>query len=90
MAQNIQENGASGTFVGCVKLRNVEIKKLKVNVQFPDSPNLSLESTTYMVENAANTAPITITLHPDAYARLTDEIITAATAKQINFATETA
>ena len=40
-------------------------------------------------DNAANTTPITITLHPDAYARLTDEIITAATAKQINFVTTT-
>ena len=90
MAQNIQENGASGTFAGCVKLRNVEIKKAKVNISFSDSPLLSLDSIQYLVANAANTSPITVTLHPDAYARLTDEIITAATAKQINFATVTA
>ena len=90
MASTIQGNGASGAFERCVRLRDVEIKKLKVNVQFPDSPDLSLESITYMVDNAINTSSITITLHPDAYARLTDEIITAATAKQINFATETA
>ena len=90
MAQNIQENGASGAFAGCVKLRNVEIKKAKVNISFSDSPLLSLDSIQYLVDNAANTSPITVTLHPDAYARLTDEIITAATAKQINFATETA
>ena len=90
MAQNIQENGASGAFAGCVKLRNVEIKKAKVNISFSDSPLLSLDSIQYLVANAANTSPITVTLHPDAYARLTDEIITAATAKQINFATVTA
>ena len=90
MAQNIQENGASGAFAGCVKLRNVELSKAKVNISFSDSPLLSLDSIQYLVANAANTTPITVTLHPDAYARLTDEIITAATAKQINFATETA
>ena len=90
MAQNIREDGARGAFVGCVKLRNVEIRKAKVNISFSDSPLLSLDSIQYLVANAANTTPITVTLHPDAYARLTDEIITAATAKQINFATETA
>ena len=90
MAQNIQEDGARGAFIGCAKLRNVEIRNAKVNISFSDSPLLSLDSIQYLVTNAANTSPITVTLHPDAYARLTDEIITAATAKQINFATETA
>lgn len=90
MAQNMQEDGASGAFTGCVKLRNVELRNTKVNISFSDSPLLSLDSIQYLVDNAANTSPITVTLHPDAYARLTDEIITAATAKQINFATETA
>ena len=71
------------------KLKYINIKSLKTSITFQDCPLLSLESITYMVENAINTDPITITLHPDAYARLTDEIITAATAKQINFATTT-
>ena len=74
----------------CPALEEIRIKNLKSNIFFADSPLLSLTSIQYMVDNAANTTPITITLHPDAYARLTDEIITAATAKQINFATETA
>lgn len=90
MAQNIQADGARSAFAGCVKLRNIELREAKVNISFSDSPLLSLDSIQYLVANAANTTPITVTLHPDAYARLTDEIITAATAKQINFATETA
>ena len=76
--------------VGAAKLKSIQLRSLNTSISFPAQPLLSLESITYMVENAINTAPITITLHPDAYARLTDEIITAATAKQINFATETA
>lgn len=44
--------------------------------------------------NAANTSAITITVHPDVYAKLTDEsnaewyaVLTAAAAKNITFAT---
>ena len=77
-------------FEGCSKLENLELAYLSTDIALPDSPLLSLASIQYMIDNAANTSPITVTLHPDAYARLTDEIITAATAKQINFATETA
>ena len=84
------EKSITDSFVGCVKLQEIRMHGIKSSVIFQDSPLLSAESITYMVENAINTAPITITLHPDAYARLTDEIITAATAKQINFATVTA
>lgn len=87
MAQNIQADGARGAFAGCAKLRNVEIGNAKVNISFSDSPLLSLDSIQYLVTNAANTSPITVTLHPDAYARLTDELIAQATAKQITFAT---
>lgn len=68
-------------------LSDITLWSLKCSVAFSDCPLLSLTSIQYMVDNAANTTPITITLHPDAYARLTDEIITAATAKQITFAT---
>ena len=89
---NVSEAGNTITysFVGCVKLQEIRIHGIKNPVIFKDSPFLSVESVKYLVDNSANTAPITVTLHPDAYARLTDEIITAATAKQINFATETA
>lgn len=75
--------------LGAATLKSIQLKSLNTSISFPAQPLLSLESITYMVENAINTAPITITLHPDAYARLTNEIITAATAKQINFATTT-
>lgn len=84
-----QENYANNAFNGCLALKNLQLSSLKISISFPDSPLLSLDSISYMVTNAANTSPITITLHPDAFARLTNEIITAATEKQINFATKT-
>lgn len=76
-----------GIFLQCVKLQEVKINHLSSDISFYHSPLLSLASLTYLVTNAANTSPITITLHPDAYARLTDELIAQATEKQITFAT---
>lgn len=76
-------------FGGCTALEDVQLKNLKRSISFSYSPLLSLDSIEYLVTNAANTSPITITLHPDAYARLTDELIAQATEKQITFATPT-
>lgn len=84
----------SYTFSKCLKLEDVFIKNLKVSIPFSDSPLLSLESLQYLITNAANTSAITITVHPDVYAKIQDEtqtdwhaLIEAATAKQITFAT---
>jgi len=74
-------------FKGCKALENLNLHFLSHSISFADSPNLSLDSILYMVENANNKAPITITLHPQAYARLTDEIIDLASSRQISFAT---
>ena len=49
--------------------------------------NLNFESLRYLVSNSGNgTSPITITLHPDAYARLTEELIATAADKNITLA----
>ena len=74
-------------FGQCPALENIRLSYLSINISFADSPLLSLTSIQYMVDNAANTTPITITLHPDAYARITEELIAQAAAKQITFAT---
>ena len=79
-------NHLKTAFYTCVNLEMVYIKNLKANILFSYCQRLSLESITYMVENAANTSPITITLHPDAYARVTEEIFAAAAQKNITVA----
>ena len=80
-------NDVRNMFAKCSELRELQLKSLKISISFSDSPLLSLDSISYLVTNAANTSPITVTLHPDAYARLTDELIAQATEKQITFAT---
>lgn len=82
-----QSASLTGGFNGCEALEEVAIFYLNQSISFSDSPRLSLKSIKFMVDNARNTAAITITLHPEAYARLTDELIAAAAEKQITFAT---
>ena len=67
---------------------------LKDNISFSNSPLLSLESLQYLITNAANTSPITVTVHADVYDKIQDEgqvdwhaLIETAAAKQITFAT---
>lgn len=79
---------------GCKSLQEIRIKQLRYNVALKDSPLLTLESFQYLVENATNTSAITVTVHADVYAKLTDPqqadwyaVNTAARGKQISFAT---
>ena len=68
-------------------LEVLNIHNLKYNLNIRYLPSLSLSSLQYMVDKAANTSPITVTLHPDVYAHITDELFAQAAEKQINFAT---
>ena len=89
-------------FYGCQQLKTVFLYNLKINVSFQSSPLISYESMKYLVDNAANTSAITVTVHPTTYSYLTgtaqptaevggttDEwqaLVTAAQGKQISFA----
>lgn len=89
-------SGPKETFSELPMLEHVYIYKLRSDIQFRDSPLLDYDSVLYMVNNAANTSPITIYVHADVMAKLNDEtntewhqILTDAAAKQITFATLT-
>lgn len=56
-------------FTNCYSLETVYQSHIERNTSFAQSPLLSLASVVYMVQNAANTSAITITLHATAYAR---------------------
>ena len=74
-------NTANANFQGCSKL--VELRGcLRSNFDFniADSPLLSLASFQFMVDNPYNTVPITVTVHPDVYAKLTGDTTNAAAA----------
>lgn len=87
-----------------IKIEDIKISGLKVNFKFFEKDEvINYESIKYLVDNAANTSAITITVHPTTYGYLTgtiqpteqvggtteewQAIVTTATEKQITFAT---
>ncbi len=82
---NIKEQISSKTFIKCSELSYIRLINLKVSITFSDSPNLHKDSIVYMITEATPPSPITITLHPTAYAMATaDPDIQAALEKQPN------
>lgn len=82
------------TFAGCQALEEISLHDLRNSISFVDSPLLSLASLQYLVQYASNSNPITITVHPDVYAKIIDEtntewnqLLTDAAAKNITFTT---
>lgn len=75
-------------------LEDVQIYALSVDLDMRYCSRLTLASVKYIIDKAANTKTITITVHADVYAKLTDTantqwhaVLTAAAAKNISFAT---
>lgn len=81
----------------CYALEEVRLHRIGNSVSFADSPKLSYASLSYLVGYADNgTKVITVTVHPDVYAKLTDEantewhqVLLDAAEKNIVFATTT-
>lgn len=72
-------------FQNCKSLETVQIDGLNKNLEFKQSPKLTKESLVYLINHATPSSPITITLHPTAYAMATaDQEIQAELEKQPN------
>ena len=73
------------SFMNCVKLEELRILKLHHNLNIQDSALISKNSILYIIDNSAPISAITITLHPDAYARLANDaqIVTALESKPL-------
>lgn len=68
-------------FYGCAKLEYVELSGLRSDMSLQWSPLINVASLQYIVSRAANgTKVITITVHPDVYAKLTGDTTNAAAA----------
>ena len=75
-------------------LVNLSITSLSKSINLSNQPRISKESFTQIISKAKNTAAITVTVHPDVYAKLTDagnaewhKVLTDAADKNITFAT---
>lgn len=91
---HLRTNIDSTTFQGCAKLEYVGITHLRGNLDLRWSPLLGADSLRFIVSNADNTSAVTITVHAEVYAKLTDPalaewsgLIAEAAAKNITFIT---
>ncbi len=91
---HLRTNIDSMTFQGCSKLEYVGITHLRGNLDLRWSPLLGADSLRFIVSNADNTSAVTITVHAEVYAKLTDPalaewsgLIAEAAAKNITFIT---
>lgn len=66
------------------QLSEVLFRDVAINFNAAAIPNLNAYSVEFLIETAKNSKPITLTLHAQAYARLTPEIFDLATSKQIS------
>lgn len=74
-------------------LTTLKLAALKTNINMGKLASLSLESLTYLVDNASNSGAITVTVHPTIYGYLTDQsghpdwyaLAQTAAGKQISF-----
>lgn len=67
-------------FSNCPNLELVKIFGIKNNINFTTSPKLKFIVFRYLVDNAANTSAITVTVHADVYAKLTGDTTNEAAA----------
>ena len=72
-------------FGDCISLTSLYIKNLKTSINVSWSP-INNESIEFMLNNAANTSAITISVSPYTWYRLTDEIRELAKSKNITLA----
>lgn len=71
-------NGSSGYWPN---LERIWLNSIVKSVDFQSSPNIEIECWEYMIDNAANTSAITLTVHPDVFAKMTGDISNEAVAK---------
>lgn len=76
-----QQTSPDSFWIHTAGLQEVRLYNIKQSVKLPISNNISKASILYMIENEAVTSSAVITLHADAYARLSaDADIVAALA----------
>lgn len=89
-----QEMAYENMFYNCFELVTVNLRGVKYDISFSNSPKISLDSLKFLINSSSNASAITVTVHADVYSKIQDEtqadwhaLIEAAQEKQITFAT---
>lgn len=67
-------------FKGCAALERIQGLRISCNVNFSDSPRLSLDTFSQIADKSAPASPATVTVHPDVYAKFTGDTTNPAAA----------
>lgn len=80
-------NSIFSPFTGALKFFWIKGLTVSLTKCFVKAPNLDIDCLRYLVEYSRATAakPISVTLHPDLFARLTDDILELAATKYVTF-----
>lgn len=78
IASIITPNTIEKAFSGCISLKEVRIRGLKTNLSLSECGVISYASVEYLINNAANTTVISLTVHPDVYAKLIGDTTSSA------------
>lgn len=70
----------SYSYLDCPNLKEVSLYYLSKNFNISSLKSISLASMQYMVNNSHATSSVTVTVHPDVYAKLTGDTTNAAAA----------
>ena len=70
----------SNSYLTCPNLKEVSLYHLSKDFNISSLKSISLSSMQYMVNNSTATSSITVTVHPDVYAKLTGDTTNAAAA----------
>ena len=71
---------SSYNYLNCPSLTTINLNKLRYDFNIGKLSRISLASMQYMVNNSQATSSITVTVHPDVYAKLTGDTTNAAAA----------
>lgn len=63
----------SSVFAGCEKLESFAFSRMEGNAVLTDCPKLNIATFLYLINNRYGNGTITITVHPDVYAKLTGD-----------------
>ena len=75
-----KKSPSSTSYLICPNLKEVSLYRLSNNFNISSLKSISLSSMQYMVNNSTATSTITVTVHPDVYAKLTGDTTNAAAA----------
>jgi hypothetical protein len=70
---NVRNAIINDGFYGCKSLEEVRMSGLNQSAGFGYSPKLSYDSLKWLIDKAVNSTDITVYVHADVYAKLTDE-----------------